>query len=144
MGSHKTINDHILLLYIYFTTSFDCGHFVRQIKRVNTNIFYIYFTPPNKLYLNHEKHPCKEMHSDHIRIVLSQSIWLSCGLPRGLNSSSQVPTARQRQHWEIQHPELLYLNTKQSITFNLWNYVSLKILKRIRLQGFWILKWNML
>lgn len=76
--------------------------------------FFLYFTLPNKLYLHHEKHPCKEMHSDYIRIVFQKSILLSCCLPTGLNSSSPEPTARQRQHWEIQHPELLYLNTIQN------------------------------
>lgn len=113
---------HILILYIYLfynTISLvDCGHFVRQIKRVNTNNFFnIYFTLPNKLYLHHENLPCKEMHSDYIRIVSQKStlpkFWQS-SLPTGLNSSSPEPTARQRRRWEIQHPELLYLKTIQN------------------------------
>lgn len=44
-------NIHILILYIYLfynTISLvDCGHFVRQIKRENTNFFYILHSQTN-------------------------------------------------------------------------------------------------
>lgn len=82
------------------------------------HFFYIYFTLPNKLYLHHENLPCKEMHSDYIRIVSQKStlpkFWQSSCLPTGLNSSSPEPTARQRRRWEIQHSEPLYLKTIQN------------------------------
>lgn len=119
MESHQKKNILILYIYLFYNTIslVDCGHFVRQIKRENTN-FFLYFTLPNKLYLHHENLPCEEMHSDYIRIVSQKStlpkFWQSSCLPTGLNSSSPEPTARQRWCWESQHSKPLYLKTIQN------------------------------
>jgi len=48
MESHKTMT--IYCYYIYFTTLFDCGHFVRQIKGGKyKHILYIFYTPKQTL-----------------------------------------------------------------------------------------------